>query len=76
MNNCLITGAAGFIGFHFAVEMLKNDYHVIGIDNMNSYYDKRLKEKRIEEIEKFRLGENSSWRFFRGDIEDNNFIEK
>ena len=56
MNNCLITGAAGFIGFHFSLQMLKNDYHVIGIDNMNSYYDKRLKEKRIEEIEKFRLG--------------------
>ena len=76
MNNCLITGAAGFIGFHFALEMLKNDYHVIGIDNMNSYYDKRLKEKRIQEIEKFRLGNNSSWHFYRGNIEDNNFIDE
>ena len=61
MNNCLITGAAGFIGFHFALEMLKNDFHVIGIDSMNSYYDKKLKERRIQEIEKFKEENNCLW---------------
>ena len=76
MNNCLITGAAGFIGFHFALEMLKNDYHVIGIDNMNSYYDKKLKESRVQEIEKFTERNNCLWNFFMGDIEDNNFLDK
>ena len=75
MNNCLITGAAGFIGFHLALEMLKNDYNVIGIDNMNSYYDKKLKEKRIQEIEKFKEENNCLWNFFKGNIEDNNFID-
>ncbi len=75
MNKCLITGAAGFIGFHFAIEMLKNDFHVIGIDNINSYYDKRLKESRIQEIEKFKDKNNSLWNFFRGNIEDDNFLD-
>ena len=43
----LITGAAGFIGFHTAKKLLDRGDSVIGIDNFNSYYDVSLKKKRI-----------------------------
>jgi len=42
----LVTGSAGFIGFHLAQRLVKNGYHVVGIDNMNEYYDVNLKTSR------------------------------
>ena len=47
-NRILITGAAGFIGFHLARRLLSEGYLVYGIDNLNDYYDVRLKEARLE----------------------------
>lgn len=44
----LVTGAAGFIGFHVAQRLLADGRRVVGIDNLNSYYDPRLKEARLE----------------------------
>jgi len=47
----LVTGAAGFIGFHLARNLLeKTDYEVIGIDNFNNYYDVNLKKNRMENL--------------------------
>lgn len=46
MNKVLVTGCAGFIGFHLSKELLKN-YHVVGIDNLSNYYDIKLKEDRV-----------------------------
>ncbi|MDQ1355536.1 MAG: UDP-glucuronate 4-epimerase [Acidobacteriota bacterium] len=46
----LVTGTAGFIGFHFTRKLLSLDYHVIGIDNLNSYYDVNLKLSRLKEL--------------------------
>ncbi|MFW6013711.1 MAG: SDR family NAD(P)-dependent oxidoreductase [Candidatus Nanoarchaeia archaeon] len=46
----LITGAAGFIGFHTALELVKKGYEVIGIDNFNDYYDPGLKKARANEL--------------------------
>ena len=43
----LVTGAAGFIGFHLTNRLLAQDDHVIGIDNLNEYYDIRLKKERL-----------------------------
>jgi UDP-glucuronate 4-epimerase len=43
----LITGVAGFIGYHVASALLQRGLHVVGIDNLNSYYDPRLKESRL-----------------------------
>jgi len=47
-TTCIVTGAAGFIGFHLAQRLLKDGCHVTGIDNLNNYYDVRLKEARLE----------------------------
>ncbi|MFH1153576.1 MAG: NAD-dependent epimerase [Pseudomonadota bacterium] len=48
----LLTGAAGFIGFHLARELLSRGYDVVGIDNLNDYYDVRLKQDRLNILEK------------------------
>ena len=42
MKKILITGVAGFIGYHLAEKLLNSNYHVIGIDNLNDYYDPKL----------------------------------
>ncbi|MGJ4945715.1 NAD-dependent epimerase [Bradyrhizobium sp. HKCCYLS1011] len=47
-DTVLVTGAAGFIGFHVAQHLLNEGRRVVGIDNLNSYYDPRLKEARLE----------------------------
>src|SRR5262245_59533755 len=46
----LLTGAAGFIGFHVARALLVRREHVVGIDNLNDYYDVRLKEARLDQL--------------------------
>ena len=46
----LLTGVAGFIGMHVAVRLLKDGHEVIGIDNLNDYYDVRLKQARLAHI--------------------------
>ena len=67
-NNILVTGAAGFIGFMFVKNLLEDGYNVIGIDNLNSYYDVDLKNARLKEIEKLISGNKSSWCFYKSDI--------
>ncbi len=47
----LVTGAAGFIGFHISLRLLKEGYAVHGVDNLNTYYDVGLKEARIRILE-------------------------
>jgi len=44
----LLTGAAGFIGFHTSLFLLKKNIHVFGVDNINDYYDVELKKRRLE----------------------------
>ena len=64
----LVTGCAGFIGFLiFAEDYLKNGNHVIGVDNINDYYDVRLKEKRLEILNEIQL-QNNKWEFFKNDL--------
>ncbi len=50
MNNILITGAAGFIGFHLARKLIAHGYNVVGIDNISNYYDINLKYDRLKEL--------------------------
>lgn len=70
----LVTGAAGFIGSNLVIELFKtiDDIKIVGIDNMNNYYDVSIKEWRLKEIEK--LG--GQWTFIKGDISDKNVIDK
>jgi len=53
-KSVLITGAAGFIGFHLARRLLNDGYHIVGIDNMNPYYDVKLKESRVGILTEFK----------------------
>ncbi len=48
--NIIVTGAAGFIGFHLSYRLLQEGHKVFGIDNINSYYDPLLKESRLEQL--------------------------
>lgn len=61
----LITGAAGFIGFHLSQKLLEEDYQVIGIDNLNDYYDPGLKKARLEI-----LGSHNNFCFHKVDLKD------
>jgi UDP-glucuronate 4-epimerase len=61
----LLTGAAGFIGFHVAKTLLERGDEVVGIDNLNDYYDVRLKEARLAELTRF-----PSFSFTRLDVAD------
>ena len=51
-NTILVTGAAGFIGFHICKRILKEGFDLIGLDNLNSYYDIELKKERLKELNK------------------------
>jgi len=61
----LVTGAAGFIGSHVAGALLARGDQVVGVDNLNTYYDVRLKEARLA-----RLAERPGWTFRRADLSD------
>jgi UDP-glucuronate 4-epimerase len=64
-GDILITGTAGFIGFHVSKRLLETGATVIGIDNLNEYYDVSLKESRLRILESF-----GGFRFYRADIHD------
>ena len=74
----LITGAAGFIGANLVLELFRSvpSVHIIGIDNMNPYYDVSIKEYRLKQIENLAVEHpDSSWRFIKGSIADKAVIE-
>jgi len=61
----LVTGAAGFIGFHTASALLSRGDEVVGVDNINSYYDPTLKAARLEILK-----QRPNFRFLKADISD------
>ena len=63
MKKVLVTGAAGFIGFHLCNKLFNSDYKVIGIDNINDYYDINLKEKRLEILNNKFKKKQPNWDF-------------
>ena len=74
----LVTGAAGFIGSNLVMELLKevNPVHIIGIDNMNDYYDVSIKEYRLKQIENLAAEHpDSSWKFVKGSIADKELVD-
>lgn len=81
LNNktILVTGAAGFIGSNLVLELLRtlDTVKIVGIDNMNDYYDVSLKEYRLQEIKKLsNTKKDSVWSFIKGNIADKELIEK
>ncbi len=73
-----VTGAAGFIGSNLVTELLRTQspLHIVGIDNMNDYYDVSIKEWRLTEIEKCIMEHpESKWTFIRGSIADRALID-
>ena len=68
----LITGAAGFIGYHLSKKCIKNGHTVIGYDNINDYYDVNLKKARLNDLEKT----NGDFCFIKGNLEDKVSLEK
>lgn len=70
MEQVLLTGAAGFIGWKTARILLGQGFCVVGIDNMNDYYDVALKEHRLKDLQ-----QHPNFMFMRGDIENLQFID-
>ena len=67
----LITGGAGFIGFHLTKRLLTEGADVIGFDNLNDYYDVQLKEDRLQILQQMSAVDgNGSYRFVKGDLAD------
>lgn len=67
----LVTGSAGFIGYHFSKKLLDEGFAVVGIDNLNDYYDVRLKLDRLEQLKPY-----EDYNFFKIDISDKALLEK
>lgn len=67
----LVTGSAGFIGYHLSKKLLDEGFVVVGIDNLNDYYDVRLKLDRLEQLKQYK-----DFDFFKIDISDKESLEK
>ena len=76
MDKILVTGAAGFIGYHVSKLLVENGYEVIGIDNMNSYYSVSLKEARLKQLDQISSSMMGSFRFERLDIVNSKKINR
>lgn len=70
MEKVLVTGAAGFIGFHVSLRLLQEGREVVGIDNLNDYYDPTLKKARLEQLDNFQ-----NFHFVKLDISDKSRME-
>ena len=71
MEKILVTGSSGFIGMHLCKKLLENGHTVLGIDNMNTYYDLNLKKKRLEHLFCYK-----NFTFMKVDISDYDSLDK
>ena len=70
-NRILVTGSAGFIGFHLCRSLLNDDFEVLGIDNLNDYYSPKLKHARLDQLKSYKY-----FTFKKIDITDRNSLNK
>ena len=70
----LVTGAAGFIGSAISKKLLSESFKVIGIDNINDYYNPLLKQKRIKTIEQ--TDKKNFWRFLKVNLDNAKIIDQ
>ena len=70
-----VTGAAGFIGFHLCKILLEKGHSVIGIDNLNDYYDPNLKKARLNFLNNLKVELKAEFNFIKGDLEDKYCLE-
>jgi len=70
-SKILISGAAGFIGFHLAKFMLERGHFVVGLDNLNSYYDPKLKEGRLDVLRTYK-----NFVFYRADLKEKPAVDE
>jgi len=66
-KNIIVTGAAGFIGYHLSKRLCNENYYVIGVDNLNDYYETELKSIRVEQLE-----QHNNFEFAKLDISEKN----
>jgi UDP-glucuronate 4-epimerase len=69
----LVTGAAGFIGFHLCKRLILAGEKVYGFDNLNDYYELKLKEDRLRQLQ-FLANSGSKWKFIKGDLNDKEIL--
>ena len=72
MKNILVTGCAGFIGFHLCNKLINKNYNIIGIDNLNNYYDTKLKKDRLNILK----NKNKNFIFVKADLKSYQQIAK
>ena len=71
MDSVLVTGCAGFIGYHLSVSLLKDGVEVLGIDNLNEYYDINLKNNRLSNLQVYK-----NFTFQKVDIADKDSLSQ
>lgn len=71
MKEIMVTGSAGFIGYHLSKRLLESGVRVIGVDNVNEYYDPTLKESRLADLEV-----HDGFKFYRSDISDKSALDQ
>ncbi len=72
----LVSGSAGFIGFHISKKLLESGYEVIGFDNLNEYYDPSLKKARTDILKKTSEEYRNPFHFIKGDLSNKNDLEE
>lgn len=77
MHQILVTGAAGFIGANLVKRLLQTgkDILVVGLDNLNDYYDPKLKDYRLEQLQHIVHQSNNGWTFVKGNLADKALID-
>jgi UDP-glucuronate 4-epimerase len=72
----LVTGAAGFIGFHLSARLLREGHSVVGLDNLNSYYDPALKQARLAELQRQAQQGFGTFEWIQADLDDGLAVEQ